>query len=66
MLRTNGLETANWEITDALQLLRSLLCPATNEAPHDRVLKFPSHHMFGTNTPIWIIKPGPVYVRKHM
>ena len=61
MLRTNGLEIANWKITDALQSLRSLLYPATIEAPHNCALKFPRHHMFGRNTPIWITKPGPVY-----
>ena len=22
--------------------------------------------MFGTNAPIWMTKPGPVYVRKHV
>ena len=67
-LRTNGLEIANWEmvIPEVLHSLRSLLCTATNEVPHDRFLKFPRRSMFGTNAPIWMNEPGPVYVRKHV
>ena len=67
-LRTNGLEIANWKmvIPEVLHSLRSLLCRATKEVPHDRFLKFPRRSMFGTNAPIWMIESGPVYVRKHV
>ena len=67
-LRTNGLEIANCKmfIPEVLRSLRSLLCSATNEVPHDRFLKFPRCSMFGTNTPMWMTKPGPVYVRKYV
>ena len=67
-LRTNGLEIANWEIVipKVLHSLRSLLCTATNEAPHDRFFKFSRRSMFGTNAPICMTEPGPVYVCKHV
>ena len=51
---------------EVLHSLRSLLCTAMNEVPHDRFLKFPSRSMLGTNIPIWMTEPGPVYVRKHV
>ena len=53
-------------IPEVLQSLRPLLCTATNEIPHDRFFKFPRRSMFGTNTPILMTEPGPVYVRKHV
>ena len=55
-LRTNGLEIANWEmiIPEVLHSLRS------------GFLKFPRRSMFGTNAPIWMTEPGPLYVRKHI
>ena len=67
-LRTNGLKIANWEmvIPEVLHSLRSLLCTATNEVPHDRFFNFSHCLMFGTNAPIWMTEPGPVYVRKHV
>ena len=53
-------------IPEVFYSLRSLLCTSTNEVPHDRFLKVPRRSMFGTNAPIWMTKPGPVYVRKHV
>ena len=67
-LRTKGLKTSQWEmvIPETLHWLHSLVCTAANEIPHDRLLKFPRRSTFGTNTPLWIPEPGPVYDRKHV
>ena len=67
-LRTRGLKITKWEtvIPEALHSLRSLLCTATNEIPHDRFLKFSRRSMFGTRASLWITEPGSVYVRKHV
>ena len=48
-LRTRGLKTSQWEmvVPESLHALRSLLCSATNEVPHDRFFKFTRCSMFG-------------------
>ena len=53
-------------IPESLHALRSLLCTATKEVPHDRFFKFARRSMFGTTAPSWMSEPGPVYVRKHV
>ena len=53
-LCTNDLEIADWEmvIPKALYSLLSLLSTATNEVPHNCVLRFPCCFVFGTNNSI--------------
>ena len=51
-------------LPESLQAIRSLVCLATNETPHDRMFKFNRRSMTGVSMPAWLLKEGPVYVRK--
>ena len=67
-LRTKGLNISHWEVvlSEALRSLRTLLCTATNETPHDRVFKFLRRSMSGKTVPVWLTEPGTVLVKKHV
>ena len=58
-----------WEtvLIDTLHATRSLLCIATDVTPHELFLRFfcrksPS----GKSLPAWLMRPGPVFLRKHV
>ena len=40
------------------------MCLATNETPHDRMFKFNRRSMTGVSILAWLLKEGPVYLRK--
>ena len=65
-LHSNNLKPGNWEdiLPGALHSVRTLLCTATNETPHNRFLKFPRRSGITKLIPNWI-KPGPIYIRHH-
>ena len=47
-------------LPDVLYSIRSLLCTATNETPHERFFRFPRRSSSGYSIPTWITTPGPV------
>ena len=51
-------------LPDALHLIRSLLCTATNTTPHERMLNYTRISTAGKSVPSWA-KPGPIYVKNH-
>ena len=53
-------------LADALHSVRSPLCIATNETPHERVFNFKRRSTFGTSVPTWLCAPGPVLLRRHV
>ena len=55
-LRTRNLPLKCWElvITDVLHSIRSLLCTATNETPHERVFTFPRKSTSVSSLPSWL------------
>ena len=55
-----------WEdvLPESLHAIRSLVCLATNETPHDRMFKFNRRYMTDVSMPAWLLKEGPVYLRK--
>ena len=55
-----------WEdvLPESLHAIRSLVCLATNETPHDRMFKFNRRSMTGVSMHAWLLKEGPVYLRK--
>ena len=55
-----------WEdvLPESLHAIRSLVCLATNETPYDRMFKFNRRSMTGVSMPAWLLKEGPVYLRK--
>ena len=63
-LHAKKLQPSDWEqvLPDALHSIRSLLCTATNETPHERMFNFTRKSTSGKTIPSWV-KPGPIYVR---
>lgn len=55
-----------WELVldSALHSIRSLLCTATNQTPHERLFSFPRRSFNGHSLPSWLTSPGPVLLRK--
>eukprot|EP00794_Sanderia_malayensis_P013431 gene13431-14811_t len=53
-------------LTDVLHAIRSLLCTATNETPHERFMNFSCRSSTGSSIPSWLTEPGPVYVKQHV
>ena len=66
MLRTRNLREELWDqvLPEALHSVRSLLCTATNQTPHERFLSFERRSMLGRSLPPWLLTPGPVLVRR--
>lgn len=67
-LRTRKLRIQQWElvVNEALHSIRSLLCTATNETPHERMFKHPRKSNNGCSTPSWLLTPGPVLLRRNV
>lgn len=65
-LKESNLSINSWEkvIPSALHALRTLLCTATNETPHERFFVFPRKNSFSSQLPSWLSSPGPVYLRR--
>ena len=65
LLKSKNLQTCHWEsvLQSALHGIRSLLCTATNETPHQRFFGFTRRSSFGTSLPGWLTEPGPVLLR---
>ena len=56
-----------WEevLTDVLHSIRSLLCTATNQTPHERMFHHPRRSTLGTTLPGWLCNPGPVLLKNY-
>ena len=67
-LKSRKLDTCHWELVllDALHSIRSLLCTATNQTPHERLFNHKRKSTFGTSVPTWLSTPGPVYLKRHV
>ena len=67
-LKSRNLPLKFWQdvLPDALHSVRSLLCTATNETPHERIFNFPRKSTSGSSVPSWLAQPGPVLVKKHV
>ena len=65
-LHSRKLKLSDWEsvLPDALHSIRSLLCTATNQTPHERMFNFQRKSTSGKGIPTWL-KAGPVYVKDH-
>ena len=66
-LKSRDLPISHWQdvLPDVLHSVRSLLCTATNETPHDRFFNHPRRAASGASLPTWLCQPGPVLLRKH-
>ena len=67
LCKSRGIDINEWEtvLPDALHAIRSLLCTATNETPHERMFNHPRKSASGQALPSWLV-PGPVYLKKHV
>ena len=65
-LRTRGWPETQWEsvLDIVLHSIRSLLCTATNQTPHERLFSHPRKSGNGYSLPEWLTPPGPVMLRK--
>ena len=53
-------------LPDALHSIRSLLCTATNQTPHERLFNYKRKSSFETSVPIWLSAPGSAYLKRHV
>ena len=67
-LKSEDLPITLWEqvLPNALHAIRSLLCTATNETPHERFFLFNRKSSTGTTLPSWLSSPGRVLMRRNV
>ena len=67
-LQSLKLPVTQWEsmIPVAMHSIRSLLCTATNQTPHERFFNFARRSVNGQSTPSWLLIPGPMLMKKHV
>lgn len=67
-LRSECLPTSHWEqvLPNALHAIRSLLCTATNETPHERLFLFNRKSSTSTTLPSWLSSPGRVLMKRNI
>ena len=67
-LYSKQLETAYWEqvLQESLHCIRTLLCTATNQTPHERLFSFQRQSATGSSLPSWLLNKGSVLVRRHV
>ena len=66
-LKLKNLPIDHWEqvLSEALHLIRSLLCTATNTTPHERLFNYQRRSTMGVTFPTWLSQSGPVLLRRH-
>ena len=67
-LKTHKLPIICWQdvLPDALHSIRTLLCTATNETPHERMFNFQRRSTTGSSIPSWLATPGPVLLKRYV
>lgn len=67
-LKSRNLDISQWEsvLPHALHSIRSLLCTATNETPHEKLFNFKCRSSSGVSVPTWLTSPGPVLLKRHV
>ena len=67
-LASKKLDVQYWEMVlpEALHSIRSLLCTATNETPHERLFKFHRRSTHGTALPSWLLNSNKVLLKRHV
>ena len=66
--KSKALPIKRWQevLPDVLHSIRSLLCTATNETPHERLFRFARRSVTGSSVPTWLATPGPVFLKRHV
>ena len=67
-LKSKNLPLKNWQdvLPDALHSVRSFLCTATNETPHERFFGFLSRSSAGASIPTCLATPRLVYIKRQV
>ena len=67
-LKYRNLDTRQWELVlpDTLHSIRSLLCTATNQTPHERLFNYQRKSSFGTSVRNCLDGQGPVFLKLHV
>ena len=68
-LKTYKLPLQHWQelLSDALHSVRSLLCTATNQTPHERIFNFLSVGLhLAPRYRLGLATPGPVLIKRHV
>ena len=67
-LKSKNLHTKYWQVVlpDVLHSIRSLLCTATSETPHERFFRFPRRSSSGASISTWMVEPGAVLLKCHV
>ena len=67
-MKTHKLPLQHWQelLSDALHSVRSLLCTATNQTPHERIFNYQRRSTSGSSIPSWLATPGPVLIKRHV
>ena len=65
--KSKGVPDTYWEevLPNVLHSIRSLLCTATNQTPHERIFTYQRRSISGHTLPSWLAENGPVLLRKH-
>ena len=68
LLHGQNLSEDKWTevLPEALHAVRSLVCLATNETPHERLFHFSRRSMNGSALPSWLLTPGVVLLLRHV
>ena len=66
ILHGRSLPEELWEdvLQEGLHCIRSLVCLATNETPHERMFKFQRKAMTGISMPTRLLTPGTILLRR--
>ncbi|XP_078493837.1 LOW QUALITY PROTEIN: uncharacterized protein LOC144749298 [Ciona intestinalis] len=66
LLHSRCLPERQWEdvLCEALHAIRSVLCTATNETPHERFFRFSRRALTGTSMPTWLLNGNEVMLRR--
>lgn len=67
-LHSQNLSLHHWEsvLPSVLHSIRTLLCTATNETPHERLFGFQRRTVSGASLPPWVQPNGKALVKKHI
>ena len=67
-LYSEKLDNTLWEhvLPVVLHSLRTLLCTATNQTPHERLFSFNRRSATGSSLPSWLLNKGKVLVKRHV
>ena len=65
-LKTRGLDVSQWEmvVPNVLHSIRTLVCTATNQTPHECLFNYQRKTVSGHSLPTWLLQKGNVLLQK--